>query len=280
MIIGFIGLGFIGKNYADDFEERGYTVIRYSKDSFSENKNAIATCDIVFIAVPTPTTVQGFDDSVLRAVLPLVGAGKVAVIKSTVQAGTTERLQAEFPDRIVMHSPEFLREKTAAEDARHPERNIIGIVQESHRVHAERVMCTLAPAPYNAIIPIRTAELVKYASNCFLTTKVIFMNLLYDLAEAEGAEWGPLRDALIHDPRIGESHTMPVHQSGHGGPAGRGAGGHCFVKDFAAFREMYATHVPHDTAGLSALRALEEKNAALLRESGKDLELLKETYGA
>ena len=106
--IGFIGQGWIGKNYADNFEERGYDVIRYANEEpYCKNKNKIAKCDIVFIAVPTPTTPDGFSDAILQKVLPLVGKGKIAVIKSTVIPGTTSQLQQKFPDILIVHSPEL-----------------------------------------------------------------------------------------------------------------------------------------------------------------------------
>src|SRR3989344_5672703 len=113
--IGFIGHGVVGKNCADDFEARGHVVIRYAKEKpYHKNKNAIKDCDIVFIAVPTPTTPDGFDDSIVREALSLVGKGKIAVIKSTIVPGTTRSIQKENPDVFVMHSPEFLTESTAA----------------------------------------------------------------------------------------------------------------------------------------------------------------------
>src|SRR5580692_663281 len=83
-LIGFIGQGWIGKAYADNFEERGYEVVRYALEKpYIKNKDKIAECDIVFIAVWTPTTPKGFDSSVVENVLPLVGEGKIAVLKST-----------------------------------------------------------------------------------------------------------------------------------------------------------------------------------------------------
>ena len=61
--IGFIGQGWIGKNYADEFERRGFNIVRYSLDEeHKHNGDAIAECDVVFIAVPTPSTIEGFDD--------------------------------------------------------------------------------------------------------------------------------------------------------------------------------------------------------------------------
>ena len=275
MNIGFIGQGWIGKNYANDFEARGYPVVRYAlEEPYRANKEAIATCNIVFVAVPTPTTTEGFDDSVIRAVLPLVGRGKTAVIKSTVLPGTTETLQQLFPHLFVLHSPEFLVESTAAYDAAHPNRNIIGIpkMDVAYRKKAEAVLRVLPNAPYAKIMAARDAEFVKYAGNCFLFTKVMFMNLLHDVVTATNSDWSSVREALIHDPRIGTSHTEPVHKSG------RGAGGHCFIKDFEAFREMYRTGV-QDEYGDALLAALKDKNIALLAKSSKDLDLLKGVYG-
>jgi len=275
MHIGFIGQGWIGKNYANDFEARGYDVVRYAlEEPYRKNKERIADCDIVFIAVPTPTTPDGFDYSLIKGVLPLVGKGKIAVIKSTILPGTTEALQKLFPDLFVLHSPEFLVESTAAYDAAHPNRNIIGIPQMNalYREKAEAVLQVLPDAPYAKIMGARDAEFVKYAGNCFLFTKVMFMNLLYEVVDATGSDWGNVREALIHDPRIGSSHTEPLHKSG------RGAGGHCFIKDFEAFREMYRTNVP-DTYGNALLAALKDKNIELLVNSAKDLDLLEGVYG-
>jgi DNA polymerase III epsilon subunit-like protein len=82
------------------------------------------------------------------------------------------------------------------------------------------------------------------------------------------------------DPRIGPSHLRILHESRPGVPAGRGAGGHCFIKDFAALRELYERIRPGDEAGSRFFRALEEKNIELLLDSKKDLELLAGVYGA
>ena len=275
MKIGFIGQGWIGKNYADNFEERGYEVVRYSKESpYDLNKDAIALCDIVFIAVPTPTTLDGFDASILRGVVPLVGEGKVAVIKSTVLPGMSELIQQENPNTIVLHSPEFLAEATAAHDVAHPSRNIIGmtVVDDEHYNAANAVMSILPESPYQNICSSRESELIKYGANVFLFTKVVFMNMLHDLAQEKGCNWEAVREGVAADPRIGASHTNPIHKSG------RGAGGHCFIKDFAAFREEYERETG-DNIGVSLLRAFENKNNSLLINSQKDFNLLEGVYG-
>src|SRR3989344_5441776 len=283
-LIGFIGQGFIGKNYADDFENRGYTVIRYTKGSaFAHNKDKIATCDIVFIAVPTPTSPKGFDCSIVQSVLPLVGKRKIAVIKSTLLPGTTDMLQKEYHDIFVFHSPEFLREKTAAYDASHPNRNIVGISVESKeaKLAAQRVLSVLPKAPFEMTVRAKEAELVKYGGNNFLYIKVVYINMLFDLAKELGCRWNVIRDAMKADARIGDSHMEPIHESGHSTEThkrARGAGGHCFIKDFAAFSTIYEELVGDDL-GKKLLHALRDKNNDLLRKSGKDIDLLEGVYG-
>lgn len=273
--IGFIGQGWIGKHYADEFESRMYTVVRYSlEEPYVQNKEYIKDCGVVFIAVPTPTTVEGFDYSIVQDALSLVGKGNIAVIKSTLLPGTTEDLQKTYPDIYVLHSPEFLVEATAAHDAAKPQRNLVGIPYDTpeYREKAVSILRILPEAPYQKVMLAKDAEMVKYAGNNFLFTKVLYMNLIYDLAAQLGCDWNSLREALIHDPRIGESHTQPVHSSG------RGAGGHCLIKDFEAMRRMYAQMVK-DEDGNAVLKAMAKMNVDLLKNSNKDIDLLKGVYG-
>lgn len=280
--VGYVGQGFIGKNYADELEGRGYTVVRYAlEEPYRNNKEKIKDCDIVFIAVPTPTTPTGFSSHIVEEAVGLVGDGKVAVIKSTMLPGMTEKIQKQHPEKIVMHSPEFLREATAAYDAMHPDRNIIGICEDSSdvRAQAQKVLSILPPAPFELVCSAVEAEFVKYAGNNWLYVKVVYINILYDFVQKLGGNYEAVRDAFAADPRMGRSHLDPIHQSGHGGPAGRGAGGHCFIKDFAAFRSMYEKTFPADTMGIEVLKAMEQKNVQLLRDSGKDLDLLEGVYG-
>lgn len=273
--IGFVGQGYIGKNYADDFEHRGYPVVRYSlEEDYNGNKAAIADCDIVFIAVPTPTTPSGFDDSIVRNAIGLVGAGKIAVVKSTIVPGTTKTFQEQYPDRIIFYSPEFLSEATAAHDAKHPFSNILGMSadDDAHRAAAERVHSLLPHAPYTLTCGSTEAELIKYGHNGSGYVEIIFFNLMYELAQKLGVSWAPIEEALQADPYIAHRYAKPVHKTG------RGAGGHCFIKDFAALHELYERTVG-DSLGANAFAAIEKKNIALLKGSNKDLDLLKGVYG-
>lgn len=287
--LGFIGQGWIGKNYADYYEEQGFDVVRYAKDfPYSKNKKAISECDIVFIAVPTPTTPEGFDDSILESVIGYVGKGKVALIKSTIIPGTTEKMQAKYSDKIILHSPEFLMEISAAHNARNPERNIIGYANERGREIANQVLRIFPEASYSAVMPAKEAEIIKYAGNCFLYTKVMFANLLYDLADKLGLNYENIKEALGADSRIGDSHLQPVHfykivdesrLEVVSNIMKRGAGGHCFIKDFAAFNVFYKKYCPDDKHGHGILDSLEQKNLELLLETEKDLDLVRGVYG-
>ena len=274
-LIGFVGQGFIGKNYADDFVARGYEVVRYSLDpAHQANKDKIKECDIVFIAVPTPTTPAGFDASILRQAIKLAGAKKTVVIKSTVTPGLTELFQSENPDLFILHSPEFLSEATAAIDAAQPKRNIIGLPvnNEEFKKRAEAVMAILPRAPYEKVCGAKEAEIIKYARNCLGYVRVVFANLLYDLTTNLQADWATVREAISADPDNGQTYLNPVHKSG------RGAGGNCFIKDFAAFVELYKAKVD-DPVGLAVLESNVKKNLELLTTTGKDLELVRGVYG-
>jgi nucleotide sugar dehydrogenase len=274
-LIGFIGQGWIGKTYSDDFERRGYQVVRYAKEPpYDRRAGELAACDIVFIAVPTPTTPAGFDPSIVRAVLPLIGKGKTAVIKSTLLPGTTEALQASFPEIVVMHSPEFLSVATAQHDAEHPTRNIVGLAIDTPdtRARAAAVLGVLPAAPYALVCQAREAEFIKYGRNCMGFVRVVFINLMYDLARELGVAWEPIRAAMAADPDCGPTYLNPVHKSG------RGAGGACFIKDFEALSQLYRARLA-DPLGAAVLEAMTAKNIALLRATEKDLDLLRGVHG-
>jgi UDPglucose 6-dehydrogenase len=273
-LIGCIGQGYVGKNYADDLEARGYDVVRYAlEEPYISNKDRIAECDIVFIGVPTPTTPTGFDDSIVRAAIGLVGVGKTAVIKSTVLPGTTADIAKQYPDRIVFYSPEFLSEATAREDVEKPFASVVGTTGEGQQEAAERVLAVLPPAPFTRVMTSTEAELFKYAHNTSGYLQVVFFNQLYDLAVALGQSWEHIGAAIAADPYISNRYSNPVHKSG------RGAGGHCFIKDFAALTDLYEKMRPTDTRGIEFMKAAEQKNIELLKESGKDLDLLRGVYG-
>ena len=276
MKIGFIGQGFVGKAYADDFENRGFSVVRYSNEpEFSANKKVIGDCDIVFIAVPTPTTKDGFDDSVVREVVTLVGEGKTAVIKSTMLPGTVESIQKENSNIYVMHSPEFLTAAVADNDARFPKRNIVGIPVQNkeYKKKAEEVLKIMPKAPFTLICTSREAEMIKYINNTFLYVKNLQMSVCYELAEKLGCDLDVLHKAALAEPMLGTHHHLaPTHKGGYG------AGGECLLKDFESFLQVYKKEV-NNKIGINMLEAIRDRNIALLTRDNKDIEILKSIYG-
>jgi len=282
-LIGFIGQGFIGKNYADDFERRGFEVVRYSLDEpYVENKEKVKECGIVFVAVPTPTIPSGkkrndgnpqvhFDNQIVREAVKASASRSIVVIKSTIVPGTSKIIQEENPDKIILHSPEFLSEKTAAYDAANPERNIIGMAQKNkeYQMAAETIMSILPEAPYKLICDALSAEHIKYANNSFLFLKIVFAHMFKEIVDKNGANWETVREALGADPRVGKSHLDPRG----------GAGRSCFIKDFGALSEMYENLFPEEENAIMALRGFEYKNAELLQKSNRYLDLLEGVYG-
>ncbi len=275
--IGFIGQGFIGKSYADEFERRGFThTTRYAlEEPYRQNRDKIRECDITFIAVPTPTTPEGFDASIVENSLALIGKGKIAVVKSTILPGTTARFQEKYPDIIVLYSPEFLSVATAAYDAAHPFSNIVGMTRDTpeQMIAAEAVLSILPESGFAQVCMSTEAEIIKYTHNSSAYTQIILFNLMYDLAAKLGMGWDNIRDAVEADPFISRRYARPVHKSG------RGAGGFCFIKDVAALRREYEKVLADDKKGSAFFRAMEAKNIELLENSQKDLDLLAGVYG-
>lgn len=277
MRVGFIGQGFVGKNIADDFERRGNTVVRYALEpEYALNRRFISDCDVVFIAVPTPTTVDGFDYSIVEEAVKLVGSGKIAVIKSTLLPGTTKKIQNANQDKVVLFAPEFLCEATATYDAAHPMFNIIGVPYDSagHRKAAEMVAKQLPHSDHNFIVPAHAAEFFKYVHNIHGFMRVVMANAFYDLAQSIDIDWSDVKSIMDSDPMMSPYYNAPVHKGG------RGAGGNCFIKDMAAFSRLFESARPQDMHGINVFKTLEMKNLELLAQSNKSQDLVKGVYGS
>ncbi len=274
MKIGFIGQGWVGYNYANDFEKRGYDVIRYSLDKkYINNREIINSADIIFVAVPTPTVDRIFDDSFLRSALSTISKGKIVVIKSTLIFGKTIELQEKYKDLFIFHSPEFLSRKTAAYDAENPERNIIGMPKNTtlYRTKAKMIMSVLAKAPYELICSSNEAEFIKYGHNVNGYIQVVYSNLLLDLAKNNNMKWDNLKSAFMADPLMAHRYLNPLDGKG------RGAGGDCFIKDFEAFIEITKKSKVLDEH-VKMLETIRNINVKLLVNSGKDMDLVRGVY--
>ena len=168
----------------------------------------------------------------------------------------------------------MLSEVTAVEEAVHPFSNIVRIPFESYqyRSKAQQVLDVLPNASFSQICSSTEAEIIKYAHNVSGYMQVVTFNMIYDLTHAMGYEWNSIGKALQVDPMICNRYANPVHKKG------RGAGGSCFIKDFAAFKRLYKK-VVDNPLGVAVLKSCEEKNKQLLLDSNKDLNLLEGVYG-
>ena len=200
-------------------------------------KSAVRDADAVFIAVGTPSRRgDGHADltyvfDAAREIAAAIDGFTVVVTKSTVPVGTgdeVERIIAETradADYAVMSNPEFLREGAAIQDFKRPDRIVVG----GDHARGREVMSELYRPLYLNRSPImftdrRTAELIKYAANAFLATKITFINEIADLAEKVGADVQEIARGIGLDNRIGSKFL-------HAGP---GYGGSCFPKDTLA----------------------------------------------
>lgn len=208
----------------------------------SDPQTALSDVDVVFICVGTPRRDDGSPNlAYVQAAAEMVSehATRPTVVaeKSTVPVRTGERIRqslalaaqgrADAPQHVVVSNPEFLREGTAVADTLRPDRVVVG--SDSPRGH-EVMRALYQPlldghdCPYVAT-DVKTAELIKHASNAFLATKISFINAIARICELTGADVHTVADAMGHDARIGRAFLN----------AGLGYGGSCFPKDVEAF---------------------------------------------
>ena len=251
---------------------------------------ALDGADAVFIAVGTPSRRgDGHADlsyvyEASREIAAALTDFTVVITKSTVPVGTgdeVERIIREMRpdvDVAVVSNPEFLREGAAIHDFKHPDRIVIGTDDE----RAKRVVTEIYRPLYLNQAPIlytsrRTAELIKYAANAFLATKITFINEIADLCEKLGADVQHVSRGIGLDKRIGPKFL-------HAGP---GFGGSCFPKDLRALiktaqdhdvpmRILEATETVNDTRKRAMARKVSAAFAGVLR--GKTVAVLGLTF--
>ena len=219
---------------------------------------AAKTAEFVFLCVPTPQGDDGsadlsFVEDVAREIAPVLRPGTVIVNKSTMPVGSTRLVQrilgesgATLDAIGVASNPEFLREGTSVRDFLHPNRVVIGCDDPKIAVRVSDLYKSL-DAPIVVTEPA-SAEMIKYASNAFLATKISFVNAIANLCEAVDADVREVALGMGYDNRIGFDFLHP----------GPGYGGSCFPKDTAALLHTA------DLAGydFSLLRGVVEVNRA------------------
>ena len=202
---------------------------------------AIRESEVIFLAVPTPSGENGEVDlsyifNAVDQIAKVIDSFKVIVTKSTVEVGTNDQIRERLlshkiaPEMFeVVSNPEFLREGSAVSDFMRPDRVVIGTSSPK----ALEIMKEIYRPLYLIETPIvatdiHTAEMIKYASNAFLATKISFINEIANLCELVGADVQQVAKAMGLDGRIGKKFL-------HAGP---GYGGSCFPKDTLALTKI------------------------------------------
>lgn len=226
--------------------------------------------EFIFIAVGTPSLLDGTADlTYIRSACDDIGTyvnnDIIVVTKSTVPVGTNDAMREWIEEKLqgrhelhIVSNPEFLREGSGIYDFFHGDRIVIGACSEEAARKVENLYSKLSLKTY--ITDIRSAEMIKYASNAFLATKISFINEISNICEQVGADILDVSTGMGMDKRIGASFLN----------AGIGYGGSCFPKDTKALVQI-AGNVSHDFRLLKAVIEVNNKQQLLLIEKAKKM---------
>jgi UDPglucose 6-dehydrogenase len=256
--IGIIGLGFVGDAINRSFEHAFVDrVLIDPKKGYNDPYVDLIGTSGVFVCVPSPMSEDGScDTSILESVLDNlknIGYTGVIISKCTAPPTVYAQLQKQFPNLV--HVPEFLTAANALNDYLNGTFAFIGGEVSAYRNEAERII-KISQSELKQVYhcSIAEASLAKYTINSFLATKVVFMNELYQLAEAAGCDYGIVARMVSADDRIGRSHMVVP------GPDGNfGFGGMCFPKDTSALLKFAESL----DINLNTLEAAVKKNTLL-----------------
>jgi len=234
-------------------------------------KVAVEHGDILFIAVGTPPDEDGAADlqyvlAVAETIASHMVSPKIIINKSTVPVGTADKVNQKVAEVLqqrgvtidyhIVSNPEFLKEGSAVQDCKRPDRIVVGT--DSSDV-ADTMRELYAPFNRNRdrmiFMDIKSAELTKYAANCMLATKISFMNEMANLAERLGADIEAVRHGIGSDNRIGYQFIYP----------GCGYGGSCFPKDVQALIHT-ADSIGYNTELLKSVEAVNYRQKERLFE--------------
>jgi len=239
--IGIVGQGFVGSAIREGMQH-AFNVetldIDPAKPSTVENISELVerADDAIFVCLPTPMKKNGRCDTriVETAISDINDANKqlnkniIAIIKSTVEPGTTDRLNSRYSNVTAIFNPEFLTEANSFNDFKNQNRIIVGGPRP-----ASTVVKTMYRRAFPKVPIVKTganvAETVKYFINCFLATKVSFANEMKQVCDKIDVDYDKVVEYALYDDRIGNSHlSVPGPDGSHG------FGGHCFPKDLNA----------------------------------------------
>lgn len=249
--LGIIGYGFVGQALAYGFSTAQLAIYDKYKTGFQTLPEVIEHSEFIFICLPTPikSDESGIDlsiiDDSLKEITKLTdNTNKIIVIKSTVIPGTTAKYAAQYPHTQFAFNPEFLTEANYLQDFVNADRTIIGALNDEISLRVVALYRQQFPKALIFQTDPTTAEMVKYMGNCFLATKVLFANEMYDICEKLGTKYEEVKKMVVADHRIYDSHLDVT--------SNRGFGGKCFPKDLLALKAL-AQQNGADTALLDAV---------------------------
>ena len=225
-----VGYGVVGRATAYAFGiQKHYDINGDSTIALAD----AASCPYVFICLPTPTKDDGTCDTegikeVIRQV-EKIKPNPIYIIRSTVIPGTARQIMAELNMDRVVSKPEFLTEATWESDSRRPDIVVIGADNPSYGAEVKGMYEARFKYLEPTLTDTITAEMVKYALNCFFSLKVIYAEELWDICKRNGANYIKIRDILLKHP-WGSGHHFYVNMHSY-----RGVGGKCLKKDLEAF---------------------------------------------
>ena len=236
--IGIIGMGYVGKAVKEAYHDSRTDIVLLDPalGYYGSYEDTIKNTDAVFVCVPSPTKEDGTCDiSILDSVLNNLKRVKyrnLVISKVTADPRYYQNANEEMPNLV--HIPEFLTAANSIRDYIHASTVIIGGSVNAYIKDAERIVRLGQPHIEDVLFcSIAEAAYAKYVINCYLATKVVFLNEIQSLAETLGYDYAMIRRLITSDPRIGSSHTQVP------GPDGSyGFGGACFPKDTAAFLSL------------------------------------------
>lgn len=223
--VGILGGGYVGSAVKQYYKNAKVYDIDPSRANASLDE--VLAQDYIFVTLPTPAGEDGkIDLSIIEEMLDKIPDAKRIIIKSSCVPGTTEKLQAKYPNKKLAYCPEFLTAKFAAEDFAFPDKNIVGYTSKYPEWGKELVK--ILPRANTLICKATEAEMIKYMLNSYYALKVIYGNEIYDLCQKLGIDYNIVREGFILDKRVNDSHFDVMHGFR------RGFGGACFPKDTSA----------------------------------------------
>ncbi|MEN9625756.1 MAG: hypothetical protein RL557_84 [archaeon] len=243
MKIGIIGAGVVG-GITGKILATKHEVSYYDKfKSEFHDITKVAAAEIIFICVSTPMKPSGeMDYSAIHNSLEYLlqniqrdPRDTIVIIRSTAVSGTTDALAKKFPFQFAFN-PEFLREKHAEEDMKNTSRIVIGANNKQVNDKVVAMYKELFPNATYLSTDIKTAEMIKYAANVFLASQIAIANELFGICTAVGVDYNTVKDAILHDDRIGKNIQVPGHDGDFG------FGGKCFPKDLNGLMYLARNH--------------------------------------